>query len=108
VRSTEGDRLRTRLRVHVDRLRLGHPSPIVPFLVGDERKAVDFARQLLEQGLHVPAIRPPTVAPGTSRLRVTVSAAHPDYEVGGLSAALDELPACGTDLGAVAGGGGDS
>ena len=39
---------------------------------------------LLEQGLLVPAIRPPTVAPGTSRLRVALSAAHTDEQVDAL------------------------
>ena len=37
--------------------------------------------RLLEHGVLVPAIRPPTVAPGTSRLRVTLSAAHTDAQV---------------------------
>jgi len=56
--------------------------------LGDERRAVAAASSLLEQGLLVPAIRPPTVAPGTSRLRVTVSASHTDDEVGRLVDAL--------------------
>jgi 8-amino-7-oxononanoate synthase len=46
---------------------------------------------LLEAGLHVPAIRPPTVAPGTSRLRVALSAAHTDDQVAALVTALAEL-----------------
>ena len=36
---------------------------------------------LLEQGLLVPAIRPPTVPPGTSRLRVALSAAHTTEQI---------------------------
>ncbi len=39
---------------------------------------LDAAAALLDRGVLVPAIRPPTVAPGTSRLRVTLSAAHTD------------------------------
>jgi len=88
LRSTEGDTLVTRLRHNVDRLRPGHPSPILPFVCGEEQRAVEAAAQLLELGLVVPAIRPPTVAPGTSRLRVAMSAAHTDAQVDRLVAAL--------------------
>jgi 8-amino-7-oxononanoate synthase len=91
VRSAEGDALVERLRRHVDRLRRGHPSPIIPFVCGDERRALDAAAALLERGMLVPAIRPPTVAPGSSRLRVTVSAAHTEAQVDRLGAALADL-----------------
>jgi 8-amino-7-oxononanoate synthase len=53
-------------------------SPIIPLQVGDPHRALAAAEQLQEQGLLVVAVRPPTVPPGTSRLRVTVSAAHTD------------------------------
>jgi len=88
VRSPESEDLVARLRAHVDRLRAGHPSPIVPFLCGDEQRALDAAAALLADGLLVPAIRPPTVPAGTSRLRVTVSAAHSDAQVDHLLRAL--------------------
>jgi 7-keto-8-aminopelargonate synthetase-like enzyme len=91
LRSDEGDELAARLRRHIDAVAPGHPSPIVPIVVGDEAAAVDAAARLLDLGLHVPAIRPPTVAPGTSRLRVTLSAAHTDDEVGRLVDALASL-----------------
>jgi 8-amino-7-oxononanoate synthase len=84
----EGDVLVARLRALVDRIRLGHPSPIVPFVIGDERATLDAAAALLDMGVLVPAIRPPTVAPGTSRLRVTLSAAHTDAQVALLERAL--------------------
>jgi 8-amino-7-oxononanoate synthase len=58
-------------------------------LIGDEHAAVAASSQLLEQGLLVPAIRPPTVPAGTSRLRVALSAAHTDAQVARLAAALD-------------------
>lgn len=93
LRSPEGEGLRARLRRHVDRLRPGHPSPIVPMVMGAEERAVAAADHLLALGLLVPAIRPPTVAPGTSRLRVTLSAAHTDDEVARLIDALDQLDA---------------
>ena len=73
--------LRARLREHVKRVRAGHPSPIVPVVLGDEARALAASAALLERGLLVPAIRPPTVAPGTSRLRVALSAAHTDAQV---------------------------
>ena len=76
VASAEGDALRSRLRDNIDVVRRGHPSPVVPVLLGSEERAVEVADALLCQGLLVPAIRPPTVAPGTCRLRVAVSAAH--------------------------------
>ena len=91
LRSAEGDALVARLRANVDRLRPGHPSPILPFVCGEEQVAIDAAAVLLEHGLVVPAIRPPTVAPGTSRLRVAMSAAHTDVHVDRLLAALAEV-----------------
>ena len=95
LRSAEGDVLRARLRGLVDRVAPGHPSPIVPVVLGDEGRAVAAAAALLEQGLLVPAIRPPTVPAGSSRLRVTLSAAHTDEQVDRLRAALAALPAAG-------------
>ncbi len=88
VRSPEGDELRARLRANVDRLRPGHPSPIVPYVCGGEQRALDVAAALLDAGLLVTAIRPPTVPPGTSRLRVTLSAAHTAEQVDRLACAL--------------------
>lgn len=90
-RSPEGGDLVARLRAHIDTLRPGHPSPILPLVLGDEETALAAADRLLEQGLLVPAIRPPTVPPGTSRLRVSLSAAHHPAEVAGLAAALQAL-----------------
>jgi 8-amino-7-oxononanoate synthase len=91
LRSTEGDNLRTRLRELVARVRPGHRSPIIPIVLGDETVAVEASSALLERGLLVPAIRPPTVAPGTSRLRVALSAAHTDAEVARLLEGLAAL-----------------
>ena len=77
-----------RLRELVHRLRPGHSSPILPFVCGTEDRALAAAAALLEHGLFVPAIRPPTVAPGTARLRVALSAAHTDDHVTRLEQAL--------------------
>lgn len=83
-------------RAHVAGLRaqlssaLGIPAPsaIVPVILGSDRAAVDAARALESAGLWVPAIRPPTVAEGTARLRVTLSAAHSAEQIGRLIDAL--------------------
>ncbi|HEY2956773.1 MAG TPA: adenosylmethionine--8-amino-7-oxononanoate transaminase [Actinomycetota bacterium] len=93
LRSAEGEALLGRLRRRVDLLAPGHPSPIVPVLLGSERDAVDAAARLAGEGFLVPAIRPPSVPAGTSRLRVTVSAAHTEEQVRGLAAALRALGA---------------
>ena len=91
TRGPEGEELVRRLGDHLDRLRPGHRSPIVPILVGDEAAALQCADSLLERGLLVPAIRPPTVPPGTSRLRVALSAAHTEDMVDRLAAGLEAL-----------------
>ena len=72
-RNPEGASLIARLRRLTDRLRPGHPSPIVPIIVGSEARAVRVAESLLDEGFLVPAIRPPTVPAGTSRPRVAVA-----------------------------------
>jgi 8-amino-7-oxononanoate synthase len=91
LRAAEGEALRARLRAHVERIAPGHPSPIVPVILGDEQRALAASASLLDMGLLVPAIRPPTVAPGTSRLRVALSAAHTDEQVDRLAKALADL-----------------
>jgi 8-amino-7-oxononanoate synthase len=91
VRSPEGTELVARLRANVDRVRLGHPSPIVPVVVGEEAAAMAAADALRQRGLLVPAVRPPTVPPGTSRLRIAISAAH---TLDQLDALVDGLDAC--------------
>ena len=93
ARSEEGAARRARLRAYVDRVAPGRPSPIVPVVLGGEDRALAASALLLEHGLLVPAIRPPSVPPGTSRLRVTLSAAHTDEQVESLVAALDALAA---------------
>lgn len=91
LRSSEGVGLVDRLRGHVDAVAWGHPSPIVPVMFGSERAALDASAGLLRIGLLVPAIRPPTVAPGTSRLRIALSASHTDDDVERLVKALADL-----------------
>ena len=96
LQSDEGELLKQRLRHHIDRVMPNHPSPIIPVILGDEAAALAASHQLLEQGLLVPAIRPPTVAVGSSRLRIALSAAHTDEQITTL---IDALRALETDGG---------
>jgi 8-amino-7-oxononanoate synthase len=93
---------RIRLRENVDRLRagmaaLGHPlaptcpGHIAPLVIGEADWTITIGRRLLERGFLVGAVRPPSVAPGKSRLRITASAAHTAEQVEGLLDALGEV-----------------
>ena len=92
---SEEPEIRRRLRGHVERLgeALGRQlaSPIAPIVVGGEQRALEASRRLLERGIHCTAIRPPTVPEGTSRLRITLSAAHSDDDLDHLIGALSQL-----------------
>jgi len=67
----------------------GHPQvPIIPVMVGDPWRAVALEAKLLEDGHLIQAVRPPTVPPGTSRLRLAISAAHTEVEIDRVAAAL--------------------
>jgi 8-amino-7-oxononanoate synthase len=66
-------------------------SAIVPVVLGDPARALAAAEKLEQAGFLVVAMRPPTVPEGTSRLRVTFSAAHTDDEVARLIAAMQTL-----------------
>lgn len=50
-------------------------------MIGDEKKALEIAKQLLEQGYYISAIRYPTVKQGSARLRVTLMATHTKEEL---------------------------
>jgi len=63
-------------------------TPIQPLVVGTDEDALAVSDALWREGIHVPAIRPPTVPAGTARLRVSLSAAHTADDVGRLLAAL--------------------
>lgn len=51
-------------------------TSIIPVVIGDEAKTMAYAKACLEEGILLSAIRPPTVPQGTSRIRLTVTAAH--------------------------------
>ncbi|GAA5508363.1 8-amino-7-oxononanoate synthase [Novipirellula caenicola] len=62
--------------------------PIVPLIIGEDADAMAAAETLAEAGFFVPAIRPPTVPPGTARLRLSLSASHSDAMVESLLRAI--------------------
>jgi 8-amino-7-oxononanoate synthase len=66
-------------------------SPIVPVLLGSATQALQLSAELANRGCLVPAIRPPTVPAGTSRLRISLSAAHTPQQLAGLVAAMADL-----------------
>ena len=66
-------------------------TPIQPLLVGSDADALNMAAALADAGFFVPAIRPPTVPEGTSRLRITLSAAHSESQICQLAEVLRRL-----------------
>ncbi len=83
----------TRVRAALAALGIDHgPSTthIVPAIAGTEALALALSERLRHAGVLAVAIRPPTVPPGTSRLRLALSAAHSDADIGQLIAALTQ------------------
>lgn len=85
------DDRRLRLREKTERLKsglreLGLPvreeeTPVVPVLLGDERRALEVMQRCRARGINAPAVRPPTVPAGTSRLRISMRADHTDEQI---------------------------
>jgi len=66
-------------------------TAIQALVMGEDNKALDASKKLCNTGFFAPAIRPPTVPEGTSRLRITLSAAHSSEHIELLTSALKEL-----------------
>jgi 8-amino-7-oxononanoate synthase len=75
-----------------------HPTQIVSLILGEPRTATAFSDRLMERGIFVTAIRPPTVPAGTSRLRISLMATHTR---GDLEFAVSEITAVGHELGLI-------
>ncbi|UOE95333.1 8-amino-7-oxononanoate synthase [Alkalihalobacillus sp. LMS39] len=73
----------------------GEDTPIIPVIIGEEIKAVVFAKKLMHQGIYAPAIRPPTVKKGESRIRLTVTSEHTREDIKKL---LDVFQSIGREL----------
>jgi 8-amino-7-oxononanoate synthase len=63
-------------------------TAIQPIIIGEVEKTLEISRQLFDSGLHVTAIRPPTVPQGTARLRITLSAEHSNSHIDQLISTL--------------------
>jgi glycine C-acetyltransferase/8-amino-7-oxononanoate synthase len=95
VASPKGESLRAKLWLNLQHLQSLLPinapaSAILPVLIGNETAAVETSARLLEKGFLVPAIRFPTVAKGSARLRITLTAAHTASSIDSLAEALHE------------------
>lgn len=94
----QGDALREKLHSHIARFRAGaadlpwqlvdSASAIQPLIVGENSAAMALSQRLAQAGCWVSAIRPPTVPPGTARLRITLTAAHHTDDIDRLLEAL--------------------
>jgi 7-keto-8-aminopelargonate synthetase-like enzyme len=94
--SLEGDSLRAALWENLRHLQslLELPTPvsaILPVVIGDETSAVQTSTELFSSGFLVPAIRFPTVAKGSARLRITLTAGHTKTDIDSLASALSAL-----------------
>ena len=101
ARIQQDDGLRDKLAANIARFRsgaaglpyklTGSQTAIQPVIVGENQPALDLAARLRERGLWVSAIRPPTVPPGSARLRITLTAAHGPEDIDFL---LESLHGC--------------
>lgn len=87
IRSDEGRALRATLQAHISRIS-DSSTPIIPRILGSNEAAMAASSALADAGFLVPAIRYPTVPRGTARLRISLSAAHPQTAVEELGRAL--------------------
>jgi len=70
---------------------IGEGTPVIPVLTGEADKAVRLSRSLIDEGFYAPAIRPPTVPVGGSRIRFTLSAVHTDDDIDSLIDTMNRL-----------------
>jgi 8-amino-7-oxononanoate synthase len=100
IRSDRGDALRAQVRNHAlqtQNLLSGigiashaNEAAILPVILGEESRAMEISSRLRETGFLIPCIRYPTVARGSARLRITVSALHSAAQIHALGTTLQE------------------
>jgi glycine C-acetyltransferase len=108
VDSSEGSSLRRRLLNHAGAVKnslraagfdtMDSESQVLPLFVGGAAETMEFSRRLLDAGIFVQGIRPPTVPRGGSRLRLTLMATHQEQD---LERAVEVIIATGKDLGII-------
>ncbi|MDC4226546.1 MAG: aminotransferase class I/II-fold pyridoxal phosphate-dependent enzyme [Candidatus Manganitrophus sp.] len=87
-------RLTTHVRTQINQMGFntcGSETPIIPILIGPTETTLTFSQKLLENGIYIPAIRPPTVPDGTSRLRISLMATHTDEQIQFLLDSLENI-----------------
>ncbi len=99
---------RERLHALAQRLRTGlseaglqvipGEAPIVPIVIGDPERTLEYSRRLEHHGVFATAIRPPTVPSGTSRIRLTLMATHSDEDIEQI---IDACVKAGQELGVI-------
>ncbi len=70
---------------------LGSETPIIPIRLGSSEMAMAFSRRLFDEGVYLPAIRPPTVPSGSARLRISLMATHTQEEIDLLLSLLEKI-----------------
>jgi len=76
----------------------GGETPIISVIIGGAHEAMQFSEKLLDEGIFIPAIRPPTVPKGSSRLRITVMATHTIEQ---LNTVISKMKRVGQEIGIV-------
>lgn len=89
IQSEEGRQLRDKLWSNIKQLKQDAQSAIIPWIIGDNRSAMQKALELRSSGFLIPAIRYPTVPRNSARLRISVSAAHSQLEINQLKELID-------------------
>ncbi len=76
----------------------GGETPIISLIIGGSHEAMQFSEKLMDEGIFIPAIRPPTVPQGSSRLRITVMATH---TIGQLNKVISKIKKIGREMGII-------
>ena len=84
-------RLQRNIALMCEALGVESRSAIIPVVIGDEREALRVSDELRRRGFLVPAIRYPTVARGSARLRIAISATHTPDDILALAQKVEKL-----------------